>query len=83
MEDIKTLLKVDGINGERTSAFVHGLIFPPNEVLYEPKINQSDKVRNNFIKNWIHYYIKIVNHNHKQAVFILGWFNRANKYWIV
>lgn len=81
MEDIRMLLKVDGINGKRTSNFAHRLCFKIENKL--PAIDYTDKVRNNFIKNWIHYYIKIVNHDHKDAVFILGWFNRANKYWIV
>jgi len=81
MEDIRTVLKIDGINGPKTSSFVHRLCSRAKNHDYIEDF--SDKVRNNFIKTWIHYYVKIVNHNHANAVFILGWFNRANKYWVV
>lgn len=89
MEYVRTLLKVDGINGERTSAFVHSLISisnaNPEMAIDKVRVtfDNSNKVRNNFIKNWIHYYCKVVAHNPKQIIFLLGWFNRANKYWVV
>ncbi len=83
MEDIRTLLKVDGINGRKTSNFTHRLCFVVEEGELPAIDDHTKDVRNNFIKNWIHYYCKVVGYDHKDAVFILGWFNRANKYWVV
>jgi len=81
MEDIRPLLKVDGINGPKTSEFVHRLCSRAENHNYVEDF--SNKVRNNFIKNWIHYYCKCIDHDSSKIVFILGWFNRANKYWVV
>ena len=75
------ILKVDGINGSKTSNTIHKLIYTPDFDPYEAGVDHIDNVRNTFIKNWIHYYIKVVKYDPADLVFIIGWFNRANHYW--
>ncbi len=74
-------LKVDGINGIKTSNKLNKLTYTPDSDPYEAGIDHTNTIRNTFIKNWIHYYMKVVIHTPANLCFLLGWFNRANHYW--
>ncbi len=76
-------LKVDGINGTKTSNRVYKLTYTPASGPYKAGVDLTNIIRNTFIKNWIRYYCKIAAHDNVKTIFLLGWFNRANKYWAI
>lgn len=74
-------LKVDGFNGIKTSDLVHKLSIQIDHENIDKSIDYTSMFRNTFIRNWLHYYCKVVVHDPDDLIFLLGWYNRANKYW--
>lgn len=91
-EDSLINIKVDGVCGSKTCAALGAIYYNPLITLdYRENIEirtevavgiRKDRFRNAFIMNWIKRYGKFVEHDHEQAEFINGWFNRAFKYWV-
>jgi len=88
------LLKVDGICGTKTCTAMGTVYFSPLYIdisLMDPlevqtklavKLRAKD-FRNTFVKNWCRRYVNItIDNPEDNIVFLNGWFNRAEKYWV-
>ncbi len=86
-------LKEDGVIGPKTLNILDKLSYAPihfshnyvSELEMDTKLQglvNIDKFRNNFVKNWCQRYVNITVDKPEYIVFLAGWFNRANKYWL-
>ena len=86
-------VKVDGIIGTKTLDALDRLVYAPiffshnyasnleMDIKLQGLVN-IDKFRNNFIKFWLQRYVNITVDKPEYVVFLAGWFNRANRYWL-
>lgn len=86
-------VKVDGYIGPKTIAVLDQVMYASlkntqhitSELTMETKLTVTvnmDRFRNLFVKNWCQRYVNIVIDDPDDIVFLNGWFNRANNYWI-
>ncbi len=83
----------DGIIGDKTLAALDAIIYKEfyfahnyaSELTPDSKLAtliNTERVRNNFVKRWIRRYVNITIDVPEYTVFLNGWFNRAEKYWV-
>ncbi len=83
----------DGIIGPMTLDALDKLVYAPihfshnytSDLEMDVKLQglvNIDKLRNNFVKNWLQRYVNITVDKPEYIEFLAGWFNRANKYWV-
>ena len=87
-------LQVDGIIGSKTLVsiedmmfnhitFTHNMATPLEINAKQRALINLDRIRNTFIKNWFGRYFNVIHDVPGLSTFANGWFNRANKYWVL